>query len=623
MSAPEIRRAGPEFSRRREWIVALAAYVAMAIATTWPLALSPATRALDFWGDAILNAYILAWDQHALTHCPTRIFDANFMSPTPRTLCLSENMIVPAALTLPLAPLDNPVLVYNVVMLGALLGSAWAWRCVLRRWGLGGGAAWLGGLLFGFSPWRFAQLGHLQLWLGWWMPLALWGLDAWLRGGGWRWPLLAGAALAAQFYSCIYLFYFILLFGVAFVAVGLACERPARGRWLSLATQALGGLALMAALLAPAYRPYRQMHDLLGQANTLESLGPCGAVPGDYLRTPDSNLLYGSLNLWGRNPTSPWPWENDLCPGAMAILATATLPLLALSASRRRRAWGPDGARRILSRCLMLAAGGAFLVVLSFGPELHWRVVVKLPWYGWLFRWLPGFDAIRVPPRAGGAMAGLALSGLAAVAMDGWTRLGRDRRAASVLAGLLLTVGVVDLLNRPLPVMGNPDGDRLRSVRRQLGPPPAGAAEVDLPFTDYTYMGPLASGPDFSPLLNGVSGYVPRPNQRIREAFLARRWDARQWALLRRLRVARILDDRRRAAISPDPPPPGLGASLRAAGLLARERAFPAEDFVVYDLKLEGEGAAGLSSQGAARPSSASARPPDASKNMAKGRDGS
>jgi hypothetical protein len=580
-------------------LAALFAYLIAMVVFTWPLALHPGTMAAVFSGDTLLNAFIVAWDQHALLNEPGRLFSPNFFHPTRNALCLSENMIVPALLTLPLAGLGNPILVYNVILLGSFPASAWCWWLVLRRWGAGWTAAWIGGLMFGFSPWRFGQLGHMQLMLNWWVPLVLLGVDAWLRGAGMRWALLAAAAMAAQFYSCVYHFYFTCLYLVPFAGVGFLIRdwrsgvpedafggRP-RSSLRAIIVQGGIAAALFVALLAPAWRPYREIRWILFHPNPLEALARTGASAGDYFRGYYLNLLYGPRQLLEPNPYSPFPWEHWLWPGWSAMALTLLLPL-AWFLARRSAMWSDDRRRR-LSRVAMMAAGAGALFFVSLGPAIHWRgEAICDSWPYMALHWrLPGFDAIRVPARAS-IMVVLTLSGLAAIAADGllrWARAQWGRAGAGVLAGMLLTLTAADLLNRPLPVSDNPDYARHRAVHAMLAREPEGVVLAMPVDTATHYVSTLAAAEHFFPMINGTSGYLLRSNGETFDRLREPAWDRSHLDLLRWLRVRYIVLDQLLAEASEWPPPPALGSLLAENGLLDDVSVYPDARTIVYRLK--------------------------------------
>jgi hypothetical protein len=537
--------------------------------------------------DMFVNAYILAWDHHALLHDPDGIFNANYKYPTPSALCLTETMIVPAILTLPLAIFGKPLLTYNVTLIGAMIASALAWRWVLRRWGLGSFAAWVGGLLFGFSPWRFGHLIRLQLWLGWWIPLTLWSFDAWLRGGGLKRAIATGALLAAQFYSCVYLFYFMLIFipPAGLVVIWSEWARI-RARWRVMLSEALAGFAALVALLAPAYEPYMVIKKLLYRSFPMIEIMHHDASLADYLRPNEWNLFYGAWAPLGINHYDNAYWEHDLWMGWLAMAG----PIMAVAAWRwgkRARAWG-ENAKLLGNRCLMLAVGGIVLVMVSFGPVLrvgdHFRL--PIPMYRWCFDWIPGFSAMRVPTRAGGAMGSLALSGLAAVGLDTGFLLAKRRGKGWLVAFGTLVLGFAcfDLLNRPLPLAYPRDLDRYQAARRALGAPHAGA-ELILPMDDRTALwGPLSSAPFTFPMLNGTVEQMPDPNRALVAIFNVREWTASQLKIARWLRVGRVLVDRRREGKTDQQMPVNLETILAKSGMLLEKRELPSEGFTSYEI---------------------------------------
>ena len=54
--------------------------------------------------------------------------------------------------------------------------------------------AWVGGLVYGFAPYRADQLAHLQVLSSYWLPIILLALHVYLRDRRTRWLILFGAA---------------------------------------------------------------------------------------------------------------------------------------------------------------------------------------------------------------------------------------------------------------------------------------------------------------------------------------------------------------------------------------------------------------------------------------------
>ena len=85
-------------TRRRavESLAVIAAFAVLVAAMTWPQALHLSSHAPPHQ-DIYFNMWRLAWFAHALATSPSRLFDANIFHPEPRTLALSDAMIVEGA----------------------------------------------------------------------------------------------------------------------------------------------------------------------------------------------------------------------------------------------------------------------------------------------------------------------------------------------------------------------------------------------------------------------------------------------------------------------------------------------------------------------------------------------
>ncbi len=542
-----------------------------------------------FSGDTALNAYILAWDQHALLRQPVHLFDANFLYPTRDTLALSENLLGAAILAFPLTLFQNPLLVYNILFFASFALSGFAWFVVLRRWGLGWFAAWIGGMAFGFLPWRWGQVGHAQLLYTWWIPIALGGAENWMRRGGWGSIMLTAFSLVASLYTCVYDALFLLCFLGVFVTVGL-CANPGilTLRRDGLAQFAIGVL-LFALFLLPAFASYHRIKSVLGTPNTIKDVIPRGASFGDYLRPSSFNLIWGARKPVPPNPYSDVPWEHELFPG-FALMALAASYPWTWWLRRKTQSEKPAPQTRL---ALMLVGGGLALLIVSLGPRLHWfghGTRVALP-FAWLYKFVPGFSAIRVPCRAG-LFVGFALSGLAALALDGWLNLPEKilRWTGRLVAVPLALALLAELGVHPLPMEENPDYSRHRQVQREIARRAPGTVLV-LPIEDrLNYLAPLTTAVHFYPLVNGVSGYLPHKNGDIFDAFRADVWGDTQAHLLRKMRVRHVVLDHRKSA-NPSPEVlKRLDETLARLGFDVETAYFPQSDITLLEIKpTEGE----------------------------------
>ena len=118
---------------RRELAWSLAGHLVVIAALSWPLVRDLAGQGVTDRPDGRLNAWILAWDVHALTHDPGRLFQAPIFHPLPDALAFSENLLLPAVLSAPALALGGPVLGYNVALLASLALSGLGAQLLVRR----------------------------------------------------------------------------------------------------------------------------------------------------------------------------------------------------------------------------------------------------------------------------------------------------------------------------------------------------------------------------------------------------------------------------------------------------------------------------------------------------------
>ena len=107
-------------------------FLLAAVLTTYPLCLHLAEAVPGDIGDPLLNAWILAWDAHALLADPLHLFDANIFFPEGNTLAYSEHLLGSALVGAPwMAASNNPLLMLNAIVLLSCVG------CGVGTWGSG------------------------------------------------------------------------------------------------------------------------------------------------------------------------------------------------------------------------------------------------------------------------------------------------------------------------------------------------------------------------------------------------------------------------------------------------------------------------------------------------------
>ena len=172
----------------------LAAYVALAVAVFSSAWHHPAGRWVGQDFDPILFIWHLRWVPFAFAHGHDPLISDYLNYPDGFNLMWNTSILLPAFLLSPVTLLLGVVVAYNVLATLALALSAWCAYFALRRYVRPGPAA-VGGLLYGFSPFMFAQAqNHPHMTLAVFPPLALLLLDETLVRQR-RSPLLVGALI--------------------------------------------------------------------------------------------------------------------------------------------------------------------------------------------------------------------------------------------------------------------------------------------------------------------------------------------------------------------------------------------------------------------------------------------
>ncbi|RMF19538.1 MAG: hypothetical protein D6760_13010, partial [Deltaproteobacteria bacterium] len=338
--------------------------------------------------DVRLNAWILAWVQHALLDHPLALYDANAFWPAPHTLVGSEHLLGLALQTLPARLISaNAVTLYAVALwlsfcVTGLCSYALVWTVTRHR-----AASLLAAVGAMWMPWRFSEIAHIQLMSAGWFPL-VWLLAArlWFSGRGEK---IAGTAVVLalvatlQMLTSYYLAYFLLASAAVLAATWLALRRPP-ARAVAAVALALGLAALATALFALPY---------LGAASS-----GAVALKGTVANTTPPvqawrNLMPGTR--FSLDSSAGWNGAYRL-PVALFALALATL----FPRRNRRSGQAEAGSKRLygpLAAGLWLVSAAAF--ILSLGRELHLgRLAVPLPAAA-LAAVVPGFANMRGPLR--------------------------------------------------------------------------------------------------------------------------------------------------------------------------------------------------------------------------------
>lgn len=357
---------------------ALAWYIALTLAMTWPLASVVTTRLPNDFGDPVLNCWILAWNidhfLRALGGQPdalASLWHGNIFHPERYTLGYSELMIAQSLQALPVqAATGNIILSYNLLFLSTFFLSALGMFLLVRALVHDWRVAFVAGLLYGFMPYRVQQASHLQVMTTQWMPFALYGFHQAIATR--RLAPLAGGALAllAQNLSCGYFLLFFSLFVPPFVVAEL--WHHARLRDLRLwAGFVIAGVAVGAATL-PFMQPYLALRSLVDTRRSLEELAIFSADTWSWLTTQPGTTV---LSPWLRLMDKP---EGALFPGVLPIVLAGIALVFAarrtLAATATASQPARTGVATFLAQRPALARGATW-----FGGVLVvWGVVTTL-----------------------------------------------------------------------------------------------------------------------------------------------------------------------------------------------------------------------------------------------------
>ena len=268
-------------------------FSSLAVVMTFPQVHGMGTHVSVNDGDPLFSVWRLAWVAHQLPRDPLNLFNANIFHPEPRTLALSDAMLVPALMAAPLLWLGVSQLVaYNLVFLASFALSGAAMFLLVRSLTGHSGAAVVAGFIFAFLPYRYMHYPHLELQVSQWMPLCLWALHRTIRSGRLRDGLLTGLFLALQALSSLYYGIFLATFMVP-VAAALLIGQRASSIKASIRSLAAGGV-LAAVLIVPVILPYLAVRHNVGE-RTVEEIKFYSATAQNYLAAHPQNVVFGSL----------------------------------------------------------------------------------------------------------------------------------------------------------------------------------------------------------------------------------------------------------------------------------------------------------------------------------------
>ena len=365
-------------SRLAPFGAAFSAYLVVATALWWGAwSTHPTSVTTCGCGDPALFLWFLGWPAYAISHGHNVLYSTALFHPGGINLLSNTSVL---AIGIPLAPVTwllGPVATLNVASTLGPAVSALAMFWLVRRWLRWTPAAFIGGLLFGFSPYVVYNLAdaHLMTAVLVTLPLMVGCLDELLVRQRHR-PAVVGAVLGllvtVQFFLSTEVLAIAAIAGVVGVVLlaGNALLRALRGltdrlrhALCGLGVAAGSSVALLAyplwfALAGPAHLSGLVWPDL---AIGVETLTPGQLVSPSHLSAVDHQhrLILGGYQ------GSSLPGEGYLGLGLVILLVAALVVW-----RRDRRLW-------------FFGAIGVVAVTLSFGERAHywlpWRLFLHAP----------------------------------------------------------------------------------------------------------------------------------------------------------------------------------------------------------------------------------------------------
>ena len=446
-----------------------AAYLALTLVWAWPLPLHLGNRFTHDPGDPLLVTYLMWWNAHALP-LTSAWWSAPFYWPLPDALALTEHLAGLSPLTTPIQLLGgSPLLAYNLALVASTWWAGLASHALVRRLTGSTAAGACAGVAFALAPYRTSQLGHMQLYACWWLPVILLALHGYYADGRYRWLLLFGIAWMLQGLTNGYFLFFLPVLIGCWVLWFTRTRQHVRRAVAIAATWLLFTIPAVPFLLE--YYEVLTRHGL-------------GRSRGDMLNYSARMTAFVSADPVMRFWKTPAPPNTELYlfPGVTVIV------LLTIGLLLRPR-----------DRTLTFYAAAAVLMAwLCAGPVAQpWSLATLWHPYEWLM-WLPGFGGLRVPARFF-MFASLCLASGAGLALS---HILRHVRRPVAVCTLVFTGLWIDGAIAGMP-LGAPPGGLNVSER--------GARVLELPFADgrVSVIAMYRSMSHEMPVVNGYAGYIP------------------------------------------------------------------------------------------------------------------
>ena len=478
----------------RAWAIpSFASYLICSLVFTYPLVLQLDTHVPGaVAGDVPIYIWNLWWTRFALLAGASPLYCDYIFAPMGVSLVFHAFVFFKALMAIPMQALFSTWTSYNLLILESFTVSAYFMFLLARHLTDSRAAAWVAGLIYGFSPYMLTRgTGHLNYLSGEFIPLYALCLLRLLEEGRARWAVGGGFCLLFTAYCEYYYLIYLSIFTFAFLAY-----RARRDPASVLRPQLVKQFCLMGAIALVGFSPI-----LLALLTASDSGFIYGGWSGSakmgadllaFVVPPPGSLLYGDV---GRSLYSVFTGGNAI-EGTVFVGFTA-LALAAWSAVRLRR----DSRVRpwlwmtllfwLLSLGPLLHVGGDF--VFGLGPV---RFAIPLPYV--LVHYIPLIKGARVPARFD-IMVNLGVAVLCAFTLRHLLQLTTKAWPAALAVSLVIAL---EYLRLPYPTA---EVD-IPEVYHEIAADPREVAVMEIPLGWRTGWGSTGRSHDWQQLYQIVHG---------------------------------------------------------------------------------------------------------------------
>lgn len=356
--------------------MAAGAYLVLSVVVWWNVwSAHPTSVTTCGCGDSSLFTWFLEWPAYALSHGLNPLFSTAMFHPTGVNLLANTSELAFGVALTPVTWIFGPVATLNVALTLSPVLSAGGMFVLLRKWVRWTPAAFVGGLLYGFSPLVLTTLTDAHLMVATLVvpPLVVGCLDELLIRQRHR-PILTGAVLGlllgVQYFIGTEVLAITVITGLIGVILLLlyGARHPAevrRRRHHAVVGLVAGGVTAVVALAYPVWFTLSGPAHLTGAVWSNLTDGHGGTALKDYLfpATPSSSFAALTHRLGG--------YQGLTLSGQYFGIGLILVILVGLVVWRLdRRLW-------------LFGAIGVVTVALSLGRERHfwvpWRLLARVP----------------------------------------------------------------------------------------------------------------------------------------------------------------------------------------------------------------------------------------------------